>query len=388
MKRQMMDLFNRDLPVPSVPAITPYFLFHGQTMADAIASYRAAFPLSAPAIFYSLKANSIAAVIESVADLVDGFSASSLFEARLAKEIAPGKPVHFVSPCLRADEVSELASLCDTICCNTLGHFELASRAWREPHRVGLRIDPLLSFVADERYDPCRPNSKLGVPLNEVAGLPVTVQLGGVCFHSNSESEQFGDLLNTTQGVVQSWPWEAHPLRWMNLGGGYLADSTDAAQLDSYLLALKDKHNIEKIILEPGFGVVNAAGTLTATITDVFSKHGKTIAILDTTINHLPEVLEFGYSPKLAPRHEGKLPCLLAGASCLAGDLFGEYQLATMPRLGDRITFINVGAYSIVKANAFNGINLPDVYVVGNDGDCRRCPGVGYDEYKKIWGRV
>jgi carboxynorspermidine decarboxylase len=56
--------------------------------------------------------------------------------------------------------------------------------------------------------------------------------------------------------------------------------------------------------------------------------------------------------------------------------------------IGDRITFVNVGAYSIAKANAFNGINLPDVYVVGADGDCRRCPSVGYDEYKKIWGRA
>lgn len=369
-------------------APTPFFSFHEKAIAGAIASYRAAFPLSAPAIFYSLKANSIAAVIESIAGLVDGFSASSLFEARLAKEVAPYKPVHLVAPCLRADEVIELAALCDTICCNTLGQYELVSRAWSEPHKVGLRIDPMLSFVADERYDPCRPYSKLGVPLDELTGLPVTVRPGGVCFHNNSESEKFGDLLKTTQGVVQFWPWADHSIRWMNLGGGYLPDASKAAQLDNYLLALKERNNIEKIVIEPGFGVVNAAGTLTATITDVFSKHGKTIAILDTTISHLPEVLEFGYSPELAPQHEGEFPCLLAGASCLAGDLFGEYGLADEPRIGDHITFINVGAYSIVKANAFNGINLPDVYVAGADGSCRRCPAVGYEEYKRLWGRV
>ena len=375
---------------PDSSAKTPFFLFREQAVQDAIASFRTAFPRSSPALYYSLKANSIAAVVESIGRLVDGFSASSLFEARLAKEIAPDKPLHYVSPSLRTDEVNELAALCDTICCNTLRQFELASRAWREPHKVGLRIDPALSFVVDERYDPCRPQSKLGVLLTDMPQFAnlVSTRLSGICFHNNSESDCFGELLKTTQSVVHFWSWETHLLRWMNLGGGYLPGATDAAQLDSYLLALKEKHSIEKIILEPGFGVVNAAGSLAATIIDVFSKHGKTIAILDTTINHLPEVLEFGYSPEMAPQHRGEFPCWLTGASCLAGDLFGEYCLADTPRIGDRITFINVGAYSIVKANAFNGINLPDVYMVGKDGDCRRCPSVGYNEYKKIWGRL
>lgn len=379
-----------EFPLALTSAPTPFFAFYEQAIKEATSSFRASFPLSCPAIYYSLKANSVAAVVESIGYLVDGFSASSLFEARLAKEIAPDKPVHYVSPSLRPDEVGELCELCDTICCNSPQQLRLASAAPPPLNGLGLRIDPALSFVGDERYDPCRPQSKLGMLLADVpqfANLAST-HLSGICFHNNSESDCFGDLLKTTQSVVQSWPWTTHSLRWLNLGGGYLPDATDAAQLDSYLLALKEKYNIEKIILEPGFGVVNAAGSLTATITDVFSKHGKTIAILDTTINHLPEVLEFGYSPELAPQNEGEFPCLLAGASCLAGDLFGEYGLADAPRMGDRITFINVGAYSIVKANAFNGINLPDVYVVGKDGDCRRCPGVGYDEYKKIWGRL
>lgn len=379
-----------EFPLALTSAPTPFFAFYEQAIKEATSSYLASFPLSSPSLFYSLKANSIAAIVESIGRLVDGFSASSLFEARLAKEIAPDKPVHFVSPCLRADEVSELCGLCSTICCNSPQQLKLASSAHPLPHSLGLRIDPAISFVADDRYDPSHPHSKLGFLLNDPGWLAsvASPHLGGICFHNNSESECFGDLLKTTQRVVQSWSWETHPLRWMNLGGGYLPNATEAAQLDSYLLMLKEKYSIEKIILEPGFGLVNSSGSLTTTITDVFSKNGKAIAILDTTINHLPEVLEFGLRPKLAQQHEGKFPCMLAGASCLAGDLFGEYCLSDMPRIGDQITFTNVGAYSIAKANAFNGINLPDVYLLGANGDCHRCHGVGYNEYKKIWGRV
>ena len=371
-------------------AATPFFLFHEQAIEEATTSFRASFPLSAPKLYYSLKANSIAAVIQCMSRLVDGFSVSSLFEAKLAREIAPTMPIHYVSPCIRMDEIEELRELCNKICCNSAQHLELMATTNPIPRNLGLRIDPAISFVSDSRYDPCSAHSKLGVHLTDSAWLRnvATSHLDGVCFHNNSESECFDDLLETLTRITKAWPWVSHPLRWINLGGGYLPNATGAAQLDSYLLALKNNYNIEEIILEPGFGLINSAGSLTATVTDVFSKNGKTIAILDTTINHLPEVLEFEMRPTLDPKYEGDFSCLLAGSSCLAGDLFGEYGLANRPKIGDRITFLRVGAYSVSKANAFNGINLPDIYVINAGGSCHHCPKVGFDDYKKVWGRA
>lgn len=378
------------LPPMLASAKTPFFTFYEQAIVEATTSFRTSFPLSSPALFYSLKANSVAAVIQRMRRLVDGFSVSSIFEAKLAREIAPDKPIHFVAPCIRMDECAEIRKLCDKICCNTAQQLNLMATTNPIPHSLGLRIDPAISFVSDSRYDPCRTNSKLGIHLADSAWLKnvISPHFGGVCFHNNSESECFDDLLKTLKRISKVWSWESHPLRWINLGGGYLPNATGAGKLDSYLLALKENFNIEEIILEPGFGLINAAGSLTSTVTDVFSKNGKVIAILDTTINHLPEVLEFGLRPPLDPKCKGEFLCLLAGSSCLAGDMFGEYFLANMPKIGDRITFLRVGAYSISKANAFNGINLPDIYVIDTTGNCHCCPKVGFEEYKKVWGRT
>jgi carboxynorspermidine decarboxylase len=60
---------------------------------------------------------------------------------------------------------------------------------------------------------------------------------------------------------------------------------------------------------------------------------------------------------------------VLAGCTCLAGDLFGEYAFGEPLRVGSRVVFPGMGAYTLVKAHMFNGVNLPAVYALTEDGD-------------------
>ena len=100
-----------------------------------------------------------------------------------------------------------------------------------------------------------------------------------------------------------------------------------------------------------------------STVVDLLVRDGRSIAILDTTVNHLPEVFEFELMTEVIDAIQGEgHEYLLAGASCLAGDLFGAYTFAEPLRIGRRIVFAKVGAYSLVKAHMFNGICLPRVY--------------------------
>ena len=49
--------------------------------------------------------------------------------------------------------------------------------------------------------------------------------------------------------------------------------------------------------------------------------------------------------------------------------------------IGSRVVFLNVGAYSMVKANMFNGINLPSIYGRTGDGryELKKC--YSYEEF-------
>ena len=83
----------------------------------------------------------------------------------------------------------------------------------------------------------------------------------------------------------------------------------------------------------------------------------------------MPEVFEYQFRPDVLGHSDaGAYEYVLAGISCLAGDVFGEYRFDEPLRIGSRIVFADAGAYTIVKANTFNGIPLPTVYELRDDG--------------------
>jgi carboxynorspermidine decarboxylase len=49
--------------------------------------------------------------------------------------------------------------------------------------------------------------------------------------------------------------------------------------------------------------------------------------------------------------------------------VFGEYAFEVPLEVGSRLVFRGVGAYALVKAHMFNGVNLPAVYAVSANGE-------------------
>ncbi|MGZ0247712.1 MAG: Rieske 2Fe-2S domain-containing protein, partial [Alphaproteobacteria bacterium] len=124
-----------------------------------------------------------------------------------------------------------------------------------------------------------------------------------------------------------------------------------------------------EVFVEPGTAIVRRSGFLVASVVDIFVSGNKSIAILDTTVNHWPEVFEFGFEPDVqGDMEDGVYEYILAGATCLAGDLFGTYAFNELLDVGSKVLFPDAGAYSLVKAHFFNGVNLPSVYALTEDG--------------------
>jgi len=151
----------------------------------------------------------------------------------------------------------------------------------------------------------------------------------------------------------------------LNLGGGYLYhDIANQAQIVELINRLKAEFGVD-VYVEPGKGMVGNAGYLLTTVLDRFVSDGKEVLVLDTSVNHHPEVFEYQMKPRLREEDSaGEQSAILAGSTCLAGDVFGEYRFDRIPEVGERLVFADVGAYSLIKANRFNGYKLPDVYGV------------------------
>ena len=366
-------------------------------------------------VLFAIKSFSFAPALRVMAPRLDGFAVSSLYEARLARSVIGNNgSVHITTPGIRGDDADEIGSLCDYVSYNSLGQWEahsgrLRGRATKPRISTGLRVNPQLSFAEDCRYDPCRPQSKLGVPLDDLAAVlrdePARLDgVRGLLFHSNCDSPDFAELRATVERLRDCIPGLLRRVEWVNLGGGYLfeEDGEPCENLDDLCRAvdsLRSEFGVQ-VFIEPGSGLIRAAGYFIATVLDLFQSGGATVAVLDTSVNHMPEVFEYGFQPDVVgamasgpstgsgPAVDGDAPheYLLAGCTCLAGDLFGAYRFPERLNVGGKVVFANSGSYTLTKASTFNGVALPSVYALTTGGELVLQSRPSYEDYAARWG--
>ncbi|MCH8078406.1 MAG: hypothetical protein IIA06_01325 [Proteobacteria bacterium] len=348
---------------------TPAFVYDESVIIDRLAALSEVKKNSGCQILYSVKAAPMRGLLKMIASRVDGFSASSLFECQIAKEtIGDRGTIHLTTPGLREDEFRSIVKYADYISFNSLNQWQNYQGHVNGELDCGLRINPELSFVKDERYDPCRKYSKLGVPISELENIKHLENIQGLHLHNNCESNDYMELKQTVDHVCLLLGQTLERMQWINLGGGYfIDDEKQQHELEQIIQGLKDTYALD-VFIEPGKGIVGSAGSLISSVIDMFESGGKKVAILDTTINHLPEIFEYQYKPEIVQENsEGVYEYRLAGCSCLSGDIFGDYRFEQVLNIGSRVIFQNVGAYMFVKANTFNGVNLPTVNILKSD---------------------
>ena len=368
-------------------AATPALVYDDERLCTLAGVARQVRERTGTRVLYALKACAFHDVLRALAPALDGFAASSLFEARLARDLFPDSPIHLTTPGLRDDEVDELAEICSVLAFNSASQLHRWGGRVHRYASVGIRVNTLVSNIRDPRYDPARPDSKLGIPLaalpEVLASAPVPVH--GLHFHTNADSEDLRELEANVEALAESARGIGR-FKWVNFGGGYLFGNVSTLEPLERSVELAKHVLAGEVFVEPGAGLVRDAGLLVASVVDVFGRDGNRVAILDTSVNHLPEVLEFGYQPDIEDSTpNGCYEYLLAGGSCLAGDVFGRYRFDTPLVVGAAVTFKEAGAYAQAKSHRFNGINLPSVWMATPDGTLKERQSLDYESYLQQW---
>lgn len=335
-----------------------------------------------------------------------GVCASSADEARLGREEFGGE-VHAFAAAWTEAEIAELLDLADHIVFNSPAQWrqfrpviEARNRARRaeNPIECGLRLNPEHSEGAVPMYDPCAPGSRLGVRLREferfasAGGCPAQTPppglkgLSGLHFHTLCE--QGADALDRTlKAFEMKFGRYLKGLKWMNFGGGHhiTKEGYDIDLLCKCIERVRDRYGVQ-VYLEPGEAVALNAGVLVSTVLDVV-RADMPVAILDTSAaTHMPDVLEMPYRPMVIGSGEAgekKWSCRLAGKSCLAGDVIGEYSFDAPLKAGDRLVFTDMAIYSMVKTTTFNGLRLPSIVRWNPETDeTRLVREFGYEDFK------
>ena len=364
---------------------TPYFLVDEKKLVKNLEILKRVSDRTGCKILLAQKAFSMFYAYPLLRKYLAGTTASGLYEAKLGHENFGGE-THVFSPAYREEEFEELLQYADDVVFNSPGQVrKYAKKAKLAGKSVGLRINPECSTQEGHAiYDPCAPFSRLGTTLEnfDEALLPL---LDGLHFHTLCE--QGADALEITlKAVEEKFGRYLSRMKWLNLGGGHhiTREDYDVEALAEMVKRLKETYGVE-VYLEPGEAVVLQAGFLVSEVLEVVH-NGMDIAILDTSAAcHMPDVLEMPYRPPVKDSGlPGEKACTvrLAGPTCLAGDVIGDYSFDTPLKPGDQVVLEDMALYTMVKTNTFNGMSLPDIVWEGIDGKRKLVKRFGYEDFK------
>ncbi|MBJ6799844.1 carboxynorspermidine decarboxylase [Geomonas sp. Red259] len=338
-------------------------------------------------ILLALKAFSMWSVFPVIAQTLHGICASSPWEARLGCEEF-GKEVHSFSAAFKESDVAELLTTSNHLVFNSFNQLERFRPMWEQYAgrvSVGLRVNPGHSEGHTPIYDPAAPKSRLGILRSEFEGKSLAGVEG---LHFHTLCEQLFDPLERTSKVFEENFGEFLPqMKWLNLGGGHhiTREGYDIDALVELVRYYREKYDLE-VYLEPGEAIAIGTGILVSEVLDVVHNEAD-IAILDVSATcHMPDILEMPYRPDI---EGGFLPgekahdYRLGGPSCLAGDVIGDWSFDHELVPGEKLAFLDMSHYTMVKTTTFNGIQLPHICTYEPEtGALRVVRSFGYEDFK------
>ncbi len=327
---------------------------------------------------------------------IAGTEASGLFEARLGREEMPSKEVHVFSGAYKDSDIDEILEYADHIIFNSVNQLKkfgpIANSKGKE---VGLRINPEYSTQEGHAiYDPCAPKSRLGVTISDFINNideETFSLLSGLHFHTLCQQNS-DDLMKTIKVVDKKFGSYLKKLKWVNFGGGHhiVREDYDINLLIECIKYAKDNWGTD-VYLEPGEGIVLNAGYLVSRVLDVFKNNDDGIIIADTSAAcHMPDVIEMPYLPPLyeADLEDAKYEYRIGGPTCLSGDVIGDYKFSKKIETDEMLVFGDMALYTTVKNNTFNGMPLPDIYILHSNDTLEKLTNFGYNDFKYRLGRI
>lgn len=321
-------------------------------------------------IFYAVKANRDPEILKTLLEEGSGLDVASITEVKLgmAAGCEPGR-MAFSNP-IKAPWEIEVASNLGVRMFGADSDEEITKLAKYAPGcDVYVRID------VPNKGSVWPLSGKFGVEKHEAKHLLVEAKrIGlnpvGVTFHVGSQClnpENWATAIEFSREVFEDCAKEGIALSLLNLGGGLPAmeNMTNPPPVEEIGKGIMERIERDfdpsvRILIEPGRHLVATAGTLTATVIGEAVRRGEHWLYLDIGVyNGLMEIHEkFPYEVRTDNPDRDKRAYVLAGPTCDSVDVI--YHDITLPRLsiGDRVHFMNAGAYT-TGYDRYNGFDFP-----------------------------
>ncbi len=344
---------------------TPYYLIDEKKLLRNLEIIQRVRQLSGAKSVLALKCFSTWCVFDLMREYMDGTTSSSLYEARLGFEKF-GKETHAYCVGYSEEDVIAVSKYADKIIFNSISQLKRYYDIVK-PAKLGLRVNPGISHSHFDLADPARKFSRLGVVDKTELAKQIPL-LSGLMFHYNCENDDIDAFSRQLDAIGDEYGDMLKELQWVSLGGGlyFTKEGYPIEQFSQKLADFAGKYGVQ-VYLEPGESAITGCGELVTKVVDLVHNE-MDIAIVDASVEgHMLDLLIYRLSAKV-DTEAGGYPYMVAGRSCLAGDVFGTFQFADKLEIGSEIRFADAAGYTMVKKNWFNGLQMPSIAVRRLDG--------------------
>lgn len=345
---------------------TPYYLIDENKLLRNLKIIERVRELSGAKSVLALKCFSTWCVFDLMKQYMDGTTSSSLYEARLGAEKF-GKETHAFCVGYSDEDMQAILPYADKVIFNSLSQLD-RYHGLAKGKKLGLRVNPGVSYSHFDLADPARQYSRLGV-IDREALKQQLPRLSGFMFHYNCENDEFETFAQQLDWLGETYGDMLKQLQWMSLGGG-LAFTKEGYPVERFAQKLADfsaAYGVQ-IYLEPGESAITNSTELITSVVDLVHNE-KEIAIVDACIEgHMLDLLIYRLNAKIETGTPGEHEYIVAGRSCLAGDVFGTFSFKDKLEIGSEVRIADAAGYTMVKKNWFNGLQMPSIAVRRLDG--------------------
>ena len=278
------------------------------------------------------------------------------------------------------DSIKEIEKLCCYFQNNTIRNADF---------RIGLRLNFDLEKECPGETTAGENVSRFGIcyengDFKKALGMLKTanISLSGIHVHISTKTRSLKVFSNISRAVASIIKEYSLSLSFVDLGGGFFGGRFVEGKptMDQYAKAICEelkKVLIPKnttLILEPGASTIASAISCVVSVVSTKSIRNQSVVIVDGTMLHI--------NPFMVPRQpqfivhfvdKQERPIInkqiISGATCMENDRFFEVNNYVQLREGDRIEFLNAGAYTMTFNSHFI-LSIPNrEYINFNDGD-------------------
>lgn len=251
-------------------------------------------------------------------------------------------------------------------------------------YNIGLRLNVNISKVSPEDAQSSNDNSRFGFSddtdefRNAIDFLSKldNVRLSGLHIHRTSHGRSIRFYTNSIRYACEIIKHYGLQLDYLDVGGGFFGIFDNKPTYQQYSDSFKEvisSYGMEglQVIVEPGNALVASSFSFLSEVIDV--KHiepNRWFITTDASRNDIdPFFRKTSYMYDLLSSNDGEVvdEQIVSGCTCLENDRLFTITHSPLLRVGDRILYKNVGAYTMCLTPLFIRY-FPEVYVMdGND---------------------